>query len=72
MPEVASEGEAEVCVLAHASQLEGGQYGRLDRLAESLRTHDCPRSETVVYRALLTAILEQANFRAYGPAANSR
>jgi hypothetical protein len=60
---------AEECLLAHASQLEGRHHGQLDRLAESLRVHDCPRGETVVYRALLTAVLEQANFRAYGSAA---
>jgi len=60
---------AEECLLTNASQLEGRHHDRLDRLAESLRAHDCPRGETVVYRALLTAILEQANFRAYGPAA---
>jgi hypothetical protein len=59
---------AEERLLAHASQLEGRHHGRLDLMAESLRAHDCHRGETVVYRTLLTAIPEQAEFRAYGSA----
>ncbi len=39
------------------------------RRPKALRDHDCPRGETVLYRALLNGILDRAYARAYGHAA---
>jgi len=60
---------AEARLLAEPGRIEGNDYGRLVPLAKALRDHECPRGETVVYRALLKGILERAYARAYGHAA---
>lgn len=60
---------AEARLMAEAARIDGKDYFRLVPLAETLRAHDCPRGETVVYRALLTDILERGYARAYGHAA---
>ena len=60
---------AEARLLAEPGQIDGTQYGSLVPLAKALRSHDCPRGETVIYRALLKGILERAYARAYGHAA---
>jgi hypothetical protein len=60
---------AEARLVAEAVGIDGNQYGSLVPLAKALRAHDCPRGETVVYRALLRGILDRAYTRAYGHAA---
>jgi hypothetical protein len=60
---------AEARLLAEPGRIDGNQYGSLVPLAKALRNHDCPRGETVIYRALLKGILDRAYARAYGHAA---
>jgi hypothetical protein len=60
---------AEARLLAEPGRIDGNHYGSLVPLAKALHTHECPRGETVVYRALLKAILDRAYARAYGHAA---
>lgn len=60
---------AEAWLLAEPARIDGNQYGSLVPLAKALRAHECPRGETVVYRALLKGILDRAYARAYGHAA---
>ncbi len=60
---------AEARLLAEPGRIDGNDYGSLVPLAKALRTHECPRGETVVYRALLKGILDRAYSRAYGHAA---
>jgi len=60
---------AEDRLVAEPGRIDGDDYGRLAPLAKALRDDDCPRGETVVYRALLKGILERAHARAYGHAA---
>jgi hypothetical protein len=60
---------AEARLLAEPGQIDGTQYDSLIPLAKALRNHDCPRGETVIYRALINGILERAYARAYGHAA---
>lgn len=60
---------AEGRLLAEPGRIDGNHYGDLVPLAKALRAHDCPRGETVVYRALLKGILDRAYARAYGHAA---
>lgn len=60
---------AETRLLAEPGRIDGNDYGRLVPLAKALRAHECPRGETVVYRALLKGILDRAYARAYGHAA---
>lgn len=60
---------AEARLVAEAGHIDGRDYARLVPLAKTLREHDCPRGETVVYRALLQGILDRAYTRAYGHAA---
>ena len=60
---------AEARLLAEPGRIDGNDYGRLVPLAKALRAHECPRGETVVYRALLKGILDRAYARAYGHAA---
>lgn len=60
---------AEGRLLAEPGRIDGNHYGSLVPLAKVLRAHDCPRGETVVYRALLKGILDRAYARAYGHAA---
>ena len=62
-------GAAEARLLAEPGRIDGTQYGSLVPLAKALRNHDCPRGETVIYRALLKGILDRAYARAYGHAA---
>jgi hypothetical protein len=57
---------AESRLVAGLAQLDGGNYPELVPLAKSLRAHECWRGETVVYRALLSGILERGYARAYG------
>ena len=57
---------AEQKLLAEHDGIDGGAYGSLAPLAKALRDHDCPRGETVVYRALLKDVLDRADTRAYG------
>jgi len=67
--ELGDSGAAEARLLAEPGRIDGSDYGRLVPLAKALRTYECPRGETAVYRALLKGILDQANARAYGHAA---
>lgn len=60
---------AEDRLLTEPGRIDGNDYGRLVPLAKALRADECPRGETVVYRALLNGILERAYARAYGHAA---
>ena len=60
---------AEARLLAESGRIDGNRYGSLVPLAKALRAHECPRGETVVYRALLKSILDRAYARAYGHAA---
>ncbi|MCO5108808.1 MAG: hypothetical protein M9907_17245 [Burkholderiaceae bacterium] len=60
---------AEARLLGEPGRIDGNDYGRLVPLAKALRADECPRGETVVYRALLKGILDRAYARAYGHAA---
>ena len=60
---------AEARLLAEPGRIDGNDYGRLVPLAKALRADECPRGETVVFRALLKGILDRAYARAYGHAA---
>jgi hypothetical protein len=60
---------AEARLVAEPARIDGNDYGSLVPLAKALRAHECPRGETVVYRALLKGILDRAYARAYGHAA---
>lgn len=60
---------AEERLVAEPGRIDGNHYGSLVPLAKALRAHECPRGETVVYRALLKGILDRAYARAYGHAA---
>ncbi len=60
---------AEARLLDEPGRIDGNDYGRLVPLAKALRADECPRGETVVYRALLKGILDRAYARAYGHAA---
>jgi hypothetical protein len=60
---------AEDRLLAEPGRIDGNHYASLVPLAQALRSHECPRGETVVYRALLKGILDRAYVRAYGHAA---
>jgi hypothetical protein len=67
--ELGDAAAAEARLLAEPGRIDGNDYGRLVPLAKALRADDCPRGETVVYRALLKGILDRAYARAYGHAA---
>ena len=67
--ELGDAAAAEARLLADPGRLDGNQYATLVPLAKALRAHECPRGETVVYRALLMGILDRAYARAYGHAA---
>jgi len=60
---------AEARLLTEPGRIDGNDYGRLVPLAKALHADECPRGETVVYRALLKGILDRAYARAYGHAA---
>jgi hypothetical protein len=60
---------AEAQLLGEPGRVGGSLYGNLGPLTQALREHDCPRGETVLYRALLQSVLDRAQTRAYGHAA---
>jgi hypothetical protein len=60
---------AEVLLLAHDGNVQGGDYDRLVPLAQALETKGRLLGTIVCYRALLVAILMRAYARAYGHAA---
>lgn len=55
--------------LSEAARIDGDDDGRLVPLAKVLRKNECPRGETVVYRALLHGILDRTKARACAHAA---
>lgn len=67
--ELGDAATAEARLVAEASRIDGDNYPALGPLAKALRTHECWRGETLIYRALLKGILERAYARAYGHAA---
>lgn len=56
---------AEQRLLDAPAKLDGQDYIGLVPLAKALHAHGCLRGETLVYRALLTGILDRAYSRAY-------
>ena len=60
---------AESKLICPSASIRGEDYPALVPLAEALRTHQCCRGETAVYRALLKGVLDRAQARAYGHAA---
>jgi len=67
--ELGDAAAAESRLLAEPGRIDGNHYNTLVPLAKALRAQERPRAETVVYRALLTGILDRAYARAYGHAA---
>lgn len=67
--QVGDDESAEAKLLAAPALVRGERYETLAPLAQALRTRGRLRGETVIYRALLTAILERGYARAYGYAA---
>ena len=67
--ELGDDEAAEARLVTEPSRIDGNDYATLVPLAKRLRSHECSRGETVVYRALLRGILDRANARAYGHAA---
>jgi hypothetical protein len=67
--EVGDAAAAESKLISEPGSIRGEDYLALVPLAEALRTHQCRRGETAVYRALLKSILDRAQARAYGHAA---
>ena len=67
--EIGDAETAEGRLLAEQAHIDGDNYPQLVPLAKALRTHECRRGETVLYRALLRGVLDRANARAYGHAA---
>jgi uncharacterized protein DUF6880 len=67
--ELGDTSAAESRLLAEPGRIDGSHYGSLISLAEVLRARECPRAETVIYRALLKDLLDRAYARAYGHAA---
>lgn len=57
--------EAENYILRDAGQIDGADYGSILPLAEAMEKHRRYFSATVLYRALLDAILNRAYSRAY-------
>jgi hypothetical protein len=60
---------AEASLVTEPARIDGNNYSTLVPLAKALRSRECWRGETVVYRALLRGILDRAYARAYGHAA---
>lgn len=60
---------AEARLIAESAGIDGADYVRLAPLTKVLRVHGCARGETVLYRALLNAILDRGYSRAYSHAA---
>ena len=60
---------AEARLISEPTRIDGRDYLTLVPMAQALRSHECWRGETVVYRALLRGILDRAYARAYAHAA---
>ncbi|MFO0449345.1 MAG: DUF6880 family protein [Pseudomonadota bacterium] len=58
--------EADAMLRRRASDLDGRDYGRLPELAEEALQHGAVTAAVVIWRALLTSLLERAESRAYG------
>jgi hypothetical protein len=67
--QVGDDESAEAKLLAASALVNGERYEMLTPLAHALGARGRLRGETVIYRALLTAILERGYARAYGYAA---
>jgi hypothetical protein len=67
--ELGDAAAAESKLISESASIRGENYAALVPLAEALRTHQCCRGETAVYRALLRGVLDRAQARAYGHAA---
>ena len=67
--ELGDAAAAELKLVSEPASIRGEDYSVLVPLAEALRTHQCSRGETAVYRALLKGVLDRAQARAYGHAA---
>lgn len=67
--ELEENDDAEAVLLVEPARIQGDDYGTLVPLAKTLRERKLWRAETIVYRALLTGILDRAYARAYGHAA---
>ncbi|NBV85161.1 MAG: hypothetical protein EBS01_02590 [Verrucomicrobia bacterium] len=63
-------GEADAYILERRTGVSGTQYERLLPLASRLAHEGRTLAATVLYRAMLEAILEPALYAAYGPAAH--
>ena len=57
--------EAEAYLLKHADQLDGNHYDSLLSLAEAMESEDRYLVASLIYRSLLTSILERGYTRAY-------
>jgi len=64
--EIGADDEAESVLVAEPARVRGEDYGSLVPLAKALEGHHRRAGATVVYRALLTAILDRAYAGAYG------
>lgn len=51
---------AEARLLAEPGRIDGKHYANLVPLTNAVHDEDCPRGDTVVYRALLKGILDRA------------
>jgi tetratricopeptide (TPR) repeat protein len=67
--ELGDPAAAEARLLAAAGRIDGNAFYSLLPLAKALRAFERARGETVIYRALLTGILDRGYARAYGHAA---
>ena len=67
--EIGDDEAAEAMLLAESARIRGDDYAALVPLARAMQARERLRGETVVYRALLMAILERGYTRAYGHAA---
>ncbi|RUP25185.1 MAG: hypothetical protein EKK45_21095 [Curvibacter sp.] len=57
---------AETLVIQRFAELDGQNYGMLLNLADAFEAHGRHAPETLIYRALLVAILERGYAKAYG------
>jgi hypothetical protein len=67
--DIGDDSAAEVALTSHAAAIQGRDYGTLVPLAEALERKGLWTGATVVYRALLIAILDRAYAPAYHHAA---
>jgi hypothetical protein len=58
-------GEAERLILERAEQLDGRYYDRLISLAKTMESENCHLTVSLIYRSLLTSILERGYTKAY-------